>query len=385
MDNIWFWIAIGAAAVCVVALVLMYVLVLAPQKRLRDLCGRLGTLEPAELTRQAAQIPGGAGRIARSIAASVSGPDAADDAGRSPGAAAAEQYKSGVIDEICRSLLPQPLKDRSVGMSFDLSGGIQPGLRRNCAFYDHFFLDENTLCLTVGQVPGSGIAEALFAVVAQTTIRSRLRMGHSLVETMSDVNAQLYDLGRRSTVSAIVCVLNTLNGRLSFVNAGGAIPFLMRSDEGYEWLRTPVYAPLGANESVTYRSEVLRLNQGDRLFLYTEDLGAMLNRDGEEFRTQEFQSALNRSRSKTRRPRTMCIFPREVTMVLRMAFRCPVLPEECRMQYSSSMLQLKAKAPSAGYVGRQTAPSRGKAATSSQPPGTDLPSSASRTKRLRLS
>jgi hypothetical protein len=216
-----------------------------------------------------------------------------------------------VVDEICRSMLPQPLKDRSASMSFALAGGIQPGLRRACAFYDYFFLDGNTLCLAVGQVPGSGIAEALFAVVAQTTIRSRLRMGHSLVETMSDVNAQLYDLGARSTVSAIVCVLNTLNGRLSFVNAGGALPFLMRSDEGYEWLKTPIYAPLGANESVTYRSELLRLNQGDRLFLYTAELGDMTNRDGEEFRAQEFQSALNRSRSKTRGPEELLGFIRD--------------------------------------------------------------------------
>ncbi len=117
---------------------------------------------------------------------------------------------------------------------------------------------------------------------------------------MSDVNAQLYDYGGRNTVSALVGVLNTSSGQLSFVNAGGTLPFLMRSEARFEWLRTPVYAALGANESVSYRSEKLRLNQGDRLFLYTADLGEMVNREGERFLDQEFQSALNRSRSKTR-------------------------------------------------------------------------------------
>jgi hypothetical protein len=124
-------------------------------------------------------------------------------------------------------------------------------------------------------------------------------MGRSLIETMSDVNAQLYDFGGRNSVCALVGVLNTVSGQLTFVNAGGSMPFLMRSEERYEWLRTPVYAPLGANESVSYRSEVLRLNQGDRLFLYTADLGEMENRKGEKFSEQEFQSALNRSRNKT--------------------------------------------------------------------------------------
>jgi sigma-B regulation protein RsbU (phosphoserine phosphatase) len=133
-------------------------------------------------------------------------------------------------------------------------------------------------------------------------------LGRSLVETMSDVNAQLYDLGGRNTACVLVSVLNTLNGRFSFVNAGGAMPFLMRSDERYEWLKTPVYAALGANESVRYRSEMLRLNQGDRLFLYTGELGEMENRERERFSEREFQSALNRSRSKTRSPEELLRF-----------------------------------------------------------------------------
>ena len=185
---------------------------------------------------------------------------------------------------------------------------MQQGAFRNCAFYDYFYLDDTTLCLTVGQVPGSGIAEALFAVVAQTAIRSRLRMGRSLTETMSDANAQLYDLGGRNTVNVVVCLFNTASGRLSFVNAGGDAPFVMRSEERYEQLKTPVYAPLGANESVKYRSEVLRLAQGDRLFFYSADLCEMTNREGEPFGRKELLAALNLSRTRADSPEAVLRF-----------------------------------------------------------------------------
>ena len=300
MEYLLSGLALGVLLTCAVGGILLHLRVLAPLKRLRELTGRLDEVNTEELSDRAKQLRGMPGDIARSVA-SYAETAAAEAISKGTGGPSAESaYKMRVVDEICRSLLPQALKDNMASMTFSLAAGLQHGVRRNCDFYDHFFLDENTLCLAVGQVPGCGIAEALFAVVAQTTIRSRLRMGRTLVETMSDVNAQLYDLGGRNTVCVLVGVLNTVNGRFSFVNAGGAVPFLMRSEERFEWLRTPVYAPLCANESITYRSETLRLNQGDRLFLYTADLGEMKNREGEQFSDQEFQSALNRSRSKTR-------------------------------------------------------------------------------------
>jgi|GEM_PF-3127461 len=211
-----------------------------------------------------------------------------------------ERATRQIVDEICGSVLPQRIRYNAATSTFEISGAVQAGKRQSCSFYDHFFLDEKYLCVVMGQVPGSGIANALFMVVAQTAIRSRLRMGRSLIETMSDVNAQLFDLGGENELCALVGVLNTVDGTLNFVNAGGAVPFLMRSEGRFEWLKTPVYSALGANENVNYRSERLRLNQGDRLFLYTADLGDMTDDEGTPFREKELQAALNRSRSQAR-------------------------------------------------------------------------------------
>ena len=311
-----------------------------PLHKLTELTKRLSSLEAEELRAQAEDIPGEAGEAARAIADYAASRHAL--AVEERGSAVSEEaYKTQVVDEICRSLLPQPLKENAAGLTFALAGDIQQGKRRNCAFYDYFFLEENVLCLVVGQVPGSGIAEALFAVVAQTAIRSRLRLGRSLIDTMSDVNAQLYDIGGRNSVGAFVGVLNTVTGQFSFVNAGGSLPFLMRSDERYEWLKTPVYAPLGANESVSYRSERLRLNQGDRMFLYTADLGELENREREKFREQELQSALNRSRSKTRSPEDLLRFMQDEA-----AFYC----ESGKDLLSAAVLALEYRKGSRDYV-----------------------------------
>ncbi len=303
MDDILIWLLGGALLCAAAAIVVLCVRVLAPAVRLRRLCADLDEKDPEEIAREAERIAGAPGAAARALVSRIVPPEAPAEAGSGGSGALSEdekRYQMNVVDAICASLLPQPLKNKLASMTFSLTGGVQPGVRASCAFYDHFFLDDNTLCFAVGQVRGSTIADALFSVVGQVTIRSQMRLGRSLAETMSDVNAQLFGLGGHGGINALVCVLNVVNGRLSFVNAGGELPLLMRSEERYEWLRTPVYAPLGANESVSYRSEILRLNQGDRLFLYTSDLGELKNREGERFREREFQSVLNRSRSRVR-------------------------------------------------------------------------------------
>lgn len=290
---------LAALLLCAVAVLLLILfLILIPMRKLTELAE---TAESPESLRAGAERIGGTpGKTAKALIAACEEGGTHTGVGTEADPEAEELYKNAVVDEICASLMPRELKNRLANLTFSLKGGIQPGKRLSCTFYDHFFLDENTVCFSIGQVPGNGIAEALLALVAQTTIRSQLRMERSLTAAMSDVNSQLYELGGRNSVNALVCVLSTVNGRFSFVNAGGALPLLMRSDERYEWLNTPVYDPLGANESVSYRSEVMRLNQGDRLFVYTSELGEMKNSDGECFRDRELLPVLNRSRSQCR-------------------------------------------------------------------------------------
>ena len=219
-----------------------------------------------------------------------------------------QRLRSQLATEIGRSALPQVLPDYPSREDFSVAGMVEPGASPSCTFYDYFYIDPGLLCLVIGQTSGGGVAEALYMVVAQTTIRSRLRQGLSLAETLADVNRQLYDLGSKQSLSALVGTLNTSDGRLSYVNAGQQRPLLMRNEERYEWLEAPVYAALGLNENVSYRTMELRLKQGDRLFLHTSGLGDLTDREGVPFREQAFRAALNRSRSQVREPEEILRF-----------------------------------------------------------------------------
>ncbi|MBQ9346498.1 MAG: SpoIIE family protein phosphatase [Oscillibacter sp.] len=212
--------------------------------------------------------------------------------------------KLQIARDICRSALPGRLPDYPSRENFAIDGIVRDGWQNACVYYDYFFVDPGLLCLSVGQVPAGEVQESLYMTVAQTTIRSRLRLGRSLAETLKDVNTQLYDLGGDRSAAVLVGTLDTSNGKFSYVNAGGCAPLLMKNDQAYEWLAATQFAALGQSQNVSFRTQELRLRQGDRLFLHTAGLGAEQGADGTAFRTQELRSALIRTQGQETTPTT---------------------------------------------------------------------------------
>lgn len=216
--------------------------------------------------------------------------------------------KQQIARDICQSALPQRLPDYASRENFETAGTVRDGWHLSCVFYDYFYIDPGLLCVAVGQVPDGEVPEALYMTVAQTAIRSRLRLGRSLAETMADVNTQMYDLGSDRSAAVLVGTLDTSIGKFSYVNAGGCLPLLVKNGEDCQWLESPVFAALGQNQSVTYRTQELRLRQGDRLILHTAGLGGQKNAEGAAFRDQELRAVLNRARTEGGTPEELLHF-----------------------------------------------------------------------------
>lgn len=287
-----------------------------PLEQLEETLKQWPQPQALEELRQEAGQQGQAGPLAQAMAGILEEVDGQIQlAGRMAAAEAAKDAQRRMADDICHSALPQVLPDLPSRSSFEVQGRLERGTADCSPFYDYFYIDPGLVCLVIGQVPGGSVAESLYMVVAQTTIRSRLRQGRSLAETMADVNAQLFDLGSQFSLHALVGTLSTADGMFHYVNAGEVQPLLVRNEDRYEWLDAPVYAPLGMNESVSYRTMELRLKQGDRLFFHTEGLGAIADREGTPFREQQLRADLNLSRGKGLEPGETLEFLQEKALV----------------------------------------------------------------------
>lgn len=203
-----------------------------------------------------------------------------------------------LANELNRSMLPKELPEREQGYEFDVHGLLCRGREVEYDFYDYFMLDQDRLCVVIGAVPGEGIPQALYTVMAQTAIRSQLRSGASLAAAMTAANSQLHEMSGAFVLHALVGVLDGMSGKFSCINAGQEVPLLMRSQDRYEWVQAPPYAPLGQNENVVYQVLDLELRQGDRMFFHTRALGEIQNEAGKSFSEDQLRATLNLSQNR---------------------------------------------------------------------------------------
>lgn len=203
-----------------------------------------------------------------------------------------------LANELNRSMLPKELPEREQGYEFDVHGLLCRGHEVEYDFYDYFMLDQDRLCVVIGAVPGEGIPQALYTVMAQTAIKSQLRSGASLAAAMTAANSQLHEMSGVFVLHALVGVLDGMTGKFSCINAGQEVPLLMRSQDRYEWVQAPPYAPLGQNENVVYQVLELELRQGDRMFFHTRALGEIRNELGKPFAENQLRATLNLSQSR---------------------------------------------------------------------------------------
>ena len=195
--------------------------------------------------------------------------------------------------ELNASMLPKSLPQREGGYPFSVCGRVQQGRELSCCFYDYFLLDRDRLCILVGEVPGEGVPQVLYTAMAQATIKSQMRSGLPLAESMSAAGRQLHEMSDTLCLHALVGVLDGSTGRFTFLNVGQPRPLLMRSQDRYEWVKSLSYAPLGQSENVVYQVQELELRQGDRLFLHTAGLDEIEGEEGTPFGQEALRMDLN--------------------------------------------------------------------------------------------
>jgi sigma-B regulation protein RsbU (phosphoserine phosphatase) len=161
-------------------------------------------------------------------------------------------------------------------------------------FYDFYKLNENTVAFLVADVSGKGIPAAMFMMTAKTIIKDLAESGMPVNEIFTKANQKLCENNESGMfVTAWMGILDIPSGNLKFANAGHNPPLLKRADGTFEYLRTRGGFVLAGMDGVRYRANELTLNQGDRLFLYTDGVPEATNVDNELYGEEKLLSFMN--------------------------------------------------------------------------------------------
>jgi serine phosphatase RsbU (regulator of sigma subunit) len=223
-----------------------------------------------------------------------------------------------VARSIQRDFIPESLPVVHGGK---LWGALHAARQVSGDFYDAFPLPSGSLLLVVGDVCDKGVGAALFMALFRSLIRASAdsvgggagqMIGHTeeyqslametpgelLTRVASFTNNYIARLHGRTNMFATVflAVIDPVNGRLDYVNAGHDPGLVIGRDGGIKELR-PTGPALGMMEDSPYRAEEAMLGPGERLLAFTDGLVEALSPTGEAYGGERLRALLRENRS----------------------------------------------------------------------------------------
>lgn len=181
------------------------------------------------------------------------------------------QSELNVAREIQLGFLPKTFPPFPEYKDFDLYATLESAKEVGGDLYDFFFIDDDHICFTLGDVSDKGVPASLFMVITRTLIKAVAQQDLSPADMMFQINNTLSaDNPKTMFVTLIIGILNVRTGEVRYANGGHNPPIVVSQKEGVfyqEGISGPLLGPI---ENVPYKELSLTLQPGDCLFLYTD-------------------------------------------------------------------------------------------------------------------
>jgi len=168
-------------------------------------------------------------------------------------------------------------------------------------FYDCIPIDDHRLGIVIADACGKGLPAALLISQIQAILKSEVRHGLSIHETISNLNHHVKCYAAANHfVTLFYGIVDHDNGTLEYANAGHNLPMLVRDDGRIEFLKTTGPA-LGIMSPCKYQIQTARVNAGDNVLFYTDGITETMNAVREEFGEQRLADLIVRHRRRDAR------------------------------------------------------------------------------------
>ncbi len=149
-------------------------------------------------------------------------------------------------------------------------------------FYDFFFVDEDNICICVGDVSGKGVPASLFMAITTSMIKSRGADDLSTASILTHVNNEVCMNNESSMfVTIFLAIINIRSGEMRYTNAGHNPPYIKRADGKLEKLSKRHGPVIGALDGMAYSEDVEIISKGDLVFMFTDGVTEALNNQDE--------------------------------------------------------------------------------------------------------
>ena len=198
-----------------------------------------------------------------------------------------------IAHNIQMSIVPRlfpPFPDKK---EFDLYAVLKPAREVGGDYYDFFFLDDDHLCFTIGDVSGKGVPASLYMAVTRTLLRAKAAAGLSPSQVMSRINQDLsLDNETAMFVTIFLAVIDIRNGSVQFCNGGHDPPIILNQTGEVKHLGEPDGLLVGIMPDYEYNSHEYTLKEGETVFLFTDGVTEAMDPSDELYTIERLEEYL---------------------------------------------------------------------------------------------
>ncbi len=195
--------------------------------------------------------------------------------------------------EIQAGILPGALLDQRGRFAIDAC--LEPAREVGGDLYDHFMVDDDRVCLVMGDVSGKGVPAALFMAMTLVLVRMSAHEGKCPAALLREVNAGLAASNPGGMfVTLFAAYADVRDGTLEYACAGHNPP-VIRSVSGVRELVVDNGMVAGFFPDSEYVTEKTVLSPGDTLVLYTDGVTEAMDVEQRCWGTAAMHQALVRA------------------------------------------------------------------------------------------
>jgi sigma-B regulation protein RsbU (phosphoserine phosphatase) len=197
----------------------------------------------------------------------------------------AEQEKLRREIEIAKQVQSQLFPQRVPGMkTLDYMGVCKAAREVGGDYYDFMEIGPGRLGFVVADISGKGISAALLMASLQALLRSHAALHGDRAELLVwDINRLMHSSTANGKYASLFYgFYDDLSRLLAYVNAGHLPPILYKKDGSVVRLKTGGMV-VGMMPDTAYRQEIVKLEPGDILLIFSDGISEAMNMKDQEF------------------------------------------------------------------------------------------------------
>lgn len=188
------------------------------------------------------------------------------------------EREMGLARQAQKSILPLNLPTH---LGYDFGSAIIPAQAVGGDFYDFIPVDDQRLCMVIGDVSAKGLPAALFMAVTFSHVRAETGRGENQTQILENLNRFLLRMNAEMFVTLLYCLLDFETGRVTYSRAGHVPPVVLEPNGVFSEIPMRESLPLGLFKAVHLDQGEFNLPAGGLFLLSSDGLHEATNSEGD--------------------------------------------------------------------------------------------------------